>query len=625
MKAKARTPEEEKQLIDNLLIPCTTKEHFQAWLNIYLAVDLADFTVSRFSSTNPLDAAWSLYQYAVFNESDEPLKIMFVASRGSQKTLLLAATEVAVMLHDRRSVLHFAAIKEQSKVGFDYIKKFLQMPYVKHLLTTKPTIDEVKLAIPDINDPDDEPLEVGAKVLSISEGQVQGQHYSFVSVDELLVLQFGKRKAYEDIPGTLSADYRTGKPSIMAEISSRKGAFSLVEKKISEAPKTGLNVKSWTVLELTKACPDSRSGTEPVIYYSNPYLGVIQDEPKFQALPENEKKGYYKVDGFDGCIKCPIAPICCSDLKKQTSKSKALRAVQSVISEFKNNSIEWFLSQLMSMKPSSEGLIYGKYTRERHVKTAKEIWQMITGEEVAQKPTIHQIVDKLKSTGYRLYAGLDHTGGQANAAINVVAINKTGMIFVLEGFAQPKLDIEDVAIELTRLKSIFEFEIIFADPAAADKNQWLAKKKKFRIKDSFDRSIDAGIEILRSKLMAGSGDITIYLLDERTATIQDEFSKYHYKENSDGTYSNVPEDEFNHNLDAMRYILINIFARHGNVMAPELSKEEEKQMKNDMVGDQDITVWLQATIQDAIQKNAAEKGVDVDPIMEGDGDVKWIF
>ena len=351
------------------------------------------------------------------------------------------------------------------------------------------------------------------------------------------------------------------------------------------------------------------------MFHANPYLGLAYNEQQFTELSDAEKKGYYKVNGFKGCLTCPIASICCADLKKQTSKSKALRAIQSVISEYKNNSIEWFLSQLMSMKPSSEGLIYGKYSRERHVKTYKEIWQILTGEMVLQKPTIHQIVTRMKKDGWRMFAGLDHTGGAANAAINIVALNSKSQVVILEAFAQPKIDIEDLSVELTRLKSIYEFEIIFADPAAADKNAWLARKKKFRVKDSFDRSIDAGIEIIRSKLMAASGDVSLFLLDDRTAPLQDEFSKYHYKENSDGTFSETPEDEFNHNCDALRYIMVNIFAKSGNVMAPELSAEEQKVMKQEEIGGLTMADWLQHTMDDAVKRNREAMGLD--PIEEG--------
>lgn len=617
------TEEEKIQLRNNLLVPCTSREMFQAWLNIYLNVDLADCTVSRFSSTNPLDAAYYLYDYAINNVSEEPLKIMFVASRGSQKTLLASCVEMAVMLHDRRSVLHFAAIKEQSRVGYDYLKKFAQMPFIVDLLSTKPTVDELKFSIPNYLNSEEDPIDVNAKVLSISEGQVQGQHYSMVSVDELLVLQFSKRKAYYDIPGVLSSDYRTGKPSIMIEVSSRKGAYSLVEDKIASAPRTGLMVKSWTVLELTKPCPDSRSGTEPVIYHSNPKLGIIQDENQFKDLSDAEKMGFIKVNGFKGCLTCPIAPVCCTDLKKQTSKSKALRAIQSVISEYKANSLEWVLSQLFSMQPSSEGLIYSKFSRERHVKTYKEFWELITGEKRQQKPTIHQIVSEMKKRGYRIFAGLDHTGGNAPAAINILALDSLGRIFILETYSESKKDIEDLAVELTRLKTLYEFEKIYADPAAADKNDWLRKKKKFRVIDSFDRSIESGIEIIRSKLMAASGDISIYLLDDRTSAMQDEFGKYHYRELSDGTYGTEPEDEHNHAQDALRYILVNLFAKTGHILAPDISPEEKKMMQQDQMNGMSMTDWIQWQMHEAARKNAEETGKDPENVISDE--IKVLF
>ena len=550
MKKKSKKPQmvdspEQKMMRDNLLIPCQTKEHFQAWIYTYLAVDLVDCTVSRFSNINPLDAAWHLYEYAMFYSGYDPLRILFIASRSSQKTLLMAAIETAVLLHDKRDVLHFAAIETQASVCWGYVHNFFGRPYLRDLVVGKPTADQLKLKIPNILKPNEEPQEVVAKVLSITPASVQGQHAPFLAIDELLTLQYAKRRAFEDLAGVPDSDKVTGKPYIRAEISSRKGAFSLVEERISEAAETGLSIRTWNVLDVSRACPDSRSGTIPTTYFGSPSLGTVLTQANYNQISPSDQQKFYEAKGFDKCPSCPIASFCLSDLKNQKSNSRALKPIEKIISDYSANSIDWWLSQALSLMPSSEGLIYSKFKKERHVKTLLEVWHDLTGEHSALPVSFHQLVAKLHELKYKFYAGLDHTGGTGYAAVVITATSPDEKItYVLESWAETKLDIEDLMVHLNRLKSIYKFGQIYADPAWADKNRLLTKKG-FNVKSNFQRDVDTGIEILRARLMAADGSIKLYFLDEKTKHIQNELTKYHYKENSDGSFASDPEESFN--------------------------------------------------------------------------------
>lgn len=619
---------EQAELRKMLLLPCQTREHFQAWLYQFLGVDLVDCAVSRFSTTNPLDAAWKMYEHALFYSGYDPLKIMFVASRSSQKTLLMAAIETAVMIHDKRDVLHFAAIDLQAGVCWGYVQGFFGRPYLRDLVVGKATADQLKLRIPNLTHPEKEPQEVLAKVLSITPATVQGQHAPFVAIDELLTLTHGKRKAFEDINGVPDSDKYSGKPYIRAEISSRKGAFSVVEERIASAEDTGLLVKSWNVLDMTKQCPDSRSGVIPTTYYGSPNLGSVLLPKEYNELSASDKTKYYESKGFDKCPSCPIASFCLSDLKNQKSTTKALKPIEKLVSDYKSNSLEWWLSQALSLMPSSEGLIYSKFKREKHVKSLLEIWNEVSGEKVLNPVSIHKLVDKLHELKYKFYAGLDHTGGTGYAAIVITATSPDELItYVLESFAETKLDIEDLMVQLSRLRSLYKFNLIFADPAWADKNK-LMVKKGFSVKSHFKRDVETGIEILRARIMAADGSIKLYFLDERTKHIQNELTKYHYKENSDGSFAQEPEEAFNDALDSLRYIFVNIFGKHGKVMAPDATPQDKEIFRKEMVGNMNMEEWLQNQISDAAHRNQMELGVDApEPEVNRsqDGGLKWIF
>ncbi len=627
-KAIADTPEQVEARA-NLLIPCQSKEHLALWFKHYLSVDFFDQTVSRFSTSNPLDAAWRIYEHAMFFQGYDPLKIMFIASRSSQKTLLMAALETVMMIHARRNVLHYACIEIQADVAWGYVQGFFAKPYLRDLVIGKPTADDLKLRIPFIEDPSREPLEVIAKVLSITEATVQGQHAPFLAIDELLTLKHGKRKAFEDLNGVPDSDHISGKPYIRAEISSRKGAFSLVEERLATANETGLVVEKWNVLDVTKACPDSRSGVIPTTYYGSPSLGVTLSPANYEKLTESEKTKFYKTEGFENCVGCEISSFCLSDLKKQKSTSKALKPIEKLISDYKSNSIEWWLSQALSLMPSSEGLVYSKFNKEKHVKTINEVWRQLTGENSQFPISMSKLVEQLKKLNYKTYAGLDHTGGTGFAAIVIGAVSPDEKIsYVLESFAETKLDLEDLMTHLARLRNKYGFQLIYADPAWADKNKLLSKKG-FGIRSSFKRDVETGIEIVRTKLMSASGEVSMFFVDETTKPIQNEFMKYHYKENSDGSFSDEPEEAFNDNFDSLRYLCINVFGKHGKVLAPEYSNQEKDLFKKEkMANGMFMDEWLQTKMNEAAAQHRAELGIDEGPEETGanhDGSLKWIF
>ncbi len=622
------TPEQAESRA-NLLIPCQNKEHLAAWFFHYLNVDLFDYTVSRFSTSNPLDAAWKIYEHAMFYQGYDPLKIMFVASRSSQKTLLMAALETIVMIHGRRNVLHYACIEIQAGVAWGYVQGFFGKPYLRDLVKGKPTADDLKLIIPFIEDPTKEPLEIIAKVLSITEATVQGQHAPFLAIDELLTLKHGKRKAFEDLNGVPDSDHISGKPYIRAEISSRKGAFSLVEERLATASETGLVVDKWNVLDVTKACPPSRSGVVPVTYYGSPALGSTILPDVYEKLTESEKSKYYKTEGFDGCITCPVSSFCLSDLVHQKSKSKALKPIEKLISDYKSNSIEWWLSQALSLMPSSEGLVYSKFNKEKHVRTINEVWKKLTGEQPHFPITMTRLVAEMHRLKYKMYAGLDHTGGTGYAAIVVTAVSPDEQTsYVLESFAETKLDIEDLMTHLARLRAKYGFSLIYADPAWADKNK-LMSKKGFAIRSQFKRDVETGIEILRAKLMSAAGEVSMFFIAETTQHLQNEFTKYHYKENSDGSFSDQPEEAFNDALDCLRYFCVNVFGKHGKVLAPEYSNQEKELFQKEMMGNgMFMDEWLQTRIHEAAERHRQELGIEDAPEETGtspDGSVKWVF
>ena len=126
------TLEQERKL---LLKPCRTKDEMKAWIKYFLNLELPDVTVSRYSDTNPLQVIWEVYDICVNANNPENIKeLLFVAGRGSGKTLGMAIAELMVLMHDKREVVHVGAIQNQAERCYAYQKNFLYNRKLKNVI-----------------------------------------------------------------------------------------------------------------------------------------------------------------------------------------------------------------------------------------------------------------------------------------------------------------------------------------------------------------------------------------------------------------------------------------------------------------------------------------------------------
>src|SRR5277367_6630367 len=114
------TFEQQKKL---LLTPCKDRQAVKNWIKYHLGLSLPDVTVSRYSDTNPLDVIWQVYSICVLKQNPDNIQeLLFVAGRGSGKTLGMAIAELMILLHDSRDVVHVGAIQNQAERCYTYQK-----------------------------------------------------------------------------------------------------------------------------------------------------------------------------------------------------------------------------------------------------------------------------------------------------------------------------------------------------------------------------------------------------------------------------------------------------------------------------------------------------------------------
>lgn len=559
---------EEKESVEKILLiqKLQDREQVRLWLIKYLGVDLANCTVSRFSTSNPLDMVWDVYSFCANNSNEEPIDLRYIAGRASQKTLSLACLKVLIPLHFKRPVVHFGGTKAQAKRAYTYFRKFVIRPHVKDYLKSEPTQEKTTFVV------DGEEIEI--EILSLSLMAVQGAHAPLISLDELASLAPDKVKAYEDVNG-IPVYTKDGKPWIKFGISSRKGAYTVIEKEYEERDKTGTVFKFWTVLENTKQCPDSISGTEPYSYYANAIDNKVVTPQDWEKLDQKNQSKYDLVHAKNGCFTCPLSAICAGDLKRQTSTCKTLRPTKAVIQEFKKADLQWFLSQSMSMTPSLEGLVFPKFKRENFEKTATELYEIFTGTKADKEWSGEELIEFMLSKGVKVYAGLDHGYSPDPMVLIVTLEDSTGRIFVVSVTPETELDPEQLRdLVVTKWKDC-PFTHLYPDPAGPAENALLKKAKKFRVIDEFDKKggIELGISLIRQKISPNTGGTKLYGLKGEVDFFVKEMEKYHNEMDAAGKILDYPADEFNHSIDALRYIAINRWKNENKIV---IGKDSDK-------------------------------------------------
>ncbi len=575
------------------------KEQLRLWLIFFLGVDLADCTVSRFSTSNPLDMVWDIYQFCADDKNEEPLDLRYIAGRASQKTLSLAALQILLPLHFKRPAVHFGGTLAQAKRAYTYFKKFVMRPYVRDTLKDEPTQQKTVFIV------DGEEIEI--EILSISTMAVQGAHAPIVSLDELAALSPDKVKAYEDVSGIPTYTH-DGRPWIKFGISSRKGAYTVIEREYEEREKTGTLFKFWTVLENTSKCPDSISGTQNYSYYVNALENKVATVEEYETYSEMERTKYEKVKAKKGCLTCPLKAICAGDLKKQTSTCKTLRPTKSLIQEFKQADLQWFLSQKMSMTPSLEGLIFSKFKRDIFEKTPAEMYELFTGQKAEREYREEELIDLMLSKGCKAYAGLDH-GHTDPAVVVVIYEDGVGNIYIMKVYAQTGLDPEQLRDKVHELQEKYRFTHLYPDTSQPAINDLIRKGKRVKVVDDFDKKgqIENGITLIRQKIAPNTGGTKLFGLKGNCDFLVHEMEKYHNEEDAGGNITDTPADEFNHGIDALRYAAINRWERGSRIMGAqqEQVKKETAEEYKDKVQQQNSN-WLSEKIKEAAEGNVVK-------------------
>ena len=122
----ALLPEDKKkELSQFMLAPLSSAKEIKDWAKFFLDLEIPTENTDPESTSNPLDAAWYIYETFKFNLGNERPGAIVISCREGLKTIIVTILELLLLLHFQLEVGHAAAIESQSAIALGYIEGFL--------------------------------------------------------------------------------------------------------------------------------------------------------------------------------------------------------------------------------------------------------------------------------------------------------------------------------------------------------------------------------------------------------------------------------------------------------------------------------------------------------------------
>jgi hypothetical protein len=576
-----------EELMQAFWAPCTSKEHLAAWIRTFIGVDLPDGIVcddeihAEPSNSSPMDFIWEVYSKAMDGTDWDFERVLAYAARDSYKTLSFSILEILAIFHMRRSVAHMAAQEDQAQKCAQYVDGFLSKPIFRDYVSgnNKRTLEvcwyetaDRKVIYSwrafaalakrgDLKERDFTRKSYYIKIIVATMRGANSEHVPMLCLDEL---DLAPEKPYKEAL-SIPCPTEDGKPPIVLMTSTRKFGFGLVQKEIDEAAETGLQIRHWNLIDVTKPCPPERHlPEEPRInlYYNTDSLRVITEDDHGLLSPEEQDR-WYRSEAYSGCLKnCKLFASCRGRLAtKQTSKAKQLKDVRDVSNVFKRRAKdpEYAKAQLLCWKPGSVGLIYPLLSPDTHFKTAAQMAEMISGDPHPDDTTKAQLVDVMRAAGVKFFAGMDF--GYTHAFAVVLAAMWGQTLYIFEVISVTEFELGQ-KLELCK-RLILPFEpIIYADPAYPSDIKSF-RRAGFRMND-FKKDVLEGISAVRAKIMPTiNGTPEMYFLagDPGVELLFNNLRQYHWMLDQAGKPTDEPDEDNDDEPDALRYLCQNLFGK----------------------------------------------------------------
>ena len=584
MDFKSLTDDQKREMAELMFTPLERADDIKDWARSFLDLELPLEITDPGSTSSPLDAIWQIYRAGKNNSGDITPNFILMSCREGMKTVSVAILELLIMLHFSRTVAHAAATEEQSSVAIGYINDFvtsisplLEISGWENMTQNKRTI---KYRTPNGQTP-------FIKILICTPKGMNSLHANFLFLDELDLADPKAIKQGKNITG-----FSRGFHGIRVYLSTRKYAFGNMQDAIDKAEETNSTILSWNIFDVTEACPPSRykpdlPKQDMFVARNLPLIKLTGDQ--FNALPDIEKPKYDLIaNTHGGCVGCKLLPVCKTRLsqKPQTATGGFYKPISSVIQKFIDNDVDIAEAELLCWKPGSEGLVYPRYSDKvdtGNVISIKKAYETIIGTTAPPNITVQSLYAMLVSLDIPIFCGVDW-GDTHDAVILAMARIPNGEVWIIDCFASPKLEIQDLVPVAINFRDRLKPRKWYCDtnmPAyikAFVRNGMACPK--------FTKDVMGGIGSVRSKIMTATGQRLLKVLEtETTKKVRTAIMKHRFILDGQGQVTEKPDDDpgIADICDSLRYLGQNMFPLSGpqrpniSMVDPSIASVPEEQ------------------------------------------------
>ncbi len=549
------------ELAKLMLTPLNSAQEIKDWAKAFLDLEIPTENTDPDSTSNPLAAAWYIYETFKYNLGHERPGAIMISCREGLKTIIVTILELLLMTHFQLEVGHAAAIETQSHIAFSYIEGFLFKidPLLKAAGWFPHSNNKrlFKYKTPQGKSP-------FIKVVICSSKGMNGLHVSALFLDELDLADKAALKEGRNIVG-----FSRGIYGMQIYVSSYKYSFGNVAEALEKADEMNYKILKWNLMDLAERCPSERhkpEGPKQDMYVTKvlPLKNLTVEE--FSGLPEIEKPKYDLVkDAHSGCVKCPLLPLCKKKLaeKDVSATGGFYKPITSVIQKFRENDPDTAESQLLCRRPGSEGLVYPRFSKMDNVITIKQAYEILLGPTKFKNVSENALLHEMQKLDIEFYAGIDW-GFDHPFVILIVAKIPNGEWWLMDTYMCPGLEFDDMLETAKAYRDKYNPVKWHCDtnmPAYIKS----FNKNGMRCVD-FKKDVLGGIAAVRSKIVNSSGKRTLKIIDTdiNKKTI-DSVAKHRFQLDAQGNVTPLPADEqiIADICDALRYIGQNLWAVKG--------------------------------------------------------------
>lgn len=405
------------------------------------------------------------------------------------------------------------------------------------------------------------------------------EHTALMIVDEVDVIP--NVAAFEESKSI--PEGRDDQIPVTLMISTRKSATGLVQKEIDGAEQSGLMVRHWNLIDITKKCEPERHKPHlprlPVVYRSPSLLRHVTPEV-FDAMSAKDQAEFVKdTNVMAGCGGCRLYAMCQGDLINQKSESRLLRAIPKVIAAFTKGgkSLDYVHAQLMCDKPSMVGRVYPRFERLRHVISPATAYEMVFGEKPSEKIggerlTKAALTQILAERGLPFWAGMDF--GDAHPFACVFGAKDGARGFVLRALGGSHLEPDQQA---SLCEPIKPYRPDVYPDMSSPMNIRILHRHGYRMKKwkKAGGTVGGGIEIVQAMLSPVGSDVPeLYFVtdideDREIDFLVEQIEGYSWEMGPDGRPTGRPVKKDDDFCDALRYGVMNVWPmKSGGLSVP---------------------------------------------------------